>query len=524
MYQLAEKRLSRLINSNQQKLLKGGLIGLEKEALRVGADGSIAQTPHPANLGSALTHPWITTDFSEALIELITPPSAVLSELLHFLRNTHAYVYSHIGEEILWGASMPCIVSAAKGIPIAEYGDSNAGFMKHVYRRGLGYRYGRVMQVIAGIHFNYSVNEALWPVLQAMEANSWPHQEFVSTSYFSMIRNLQRFGWLIPYLFGASPAVCMSYLGGQPTDMEAFDNSTYYYPYATSMRMGDIGYQNKKGLEAGFKACYHDLKSYIVSLTHAIETPCPKYEAIGVVVGGEYRQLNANILQIENEYYTTVRPKQAPINNEKPTLALRDRGVQYVELRSLDVNAYDPLGINEQQLRFLEAFMLLCLFQNSPSISSYESWEIDRNLSVTARKGRDPSLILQRQGRGIPLNVWAAELCDVMQGFSECLDADEAGSPYGDALQRQRESIEDAERTPASQVLAEMRENRESFHDFAKRLSIKHARYFKQIELPKDEATFFIETARKSAEKQRAMELADTLSFEQYLANYFAQS
>ncbi len=524
MYQLAEKRLSQLINSNQQKLLKGGLIGLEKEALRVGADGSIAQTPHPATLGSALTHPWITTDFSEALIELITPPSATLHEPLRFLCHVHSHVYNHLGEELLWGASMPCIVSAEKGIPIAQYGSSNAGFMKHVYRRGLAYRYGRVMQVIAGVHFNYSVNEALWPVLQAIEANTWSHQEFVSAGYFSMIRNLQRFGWLIPYLFGASPAVCMSYLGGKPTDMEAFDDSTYYYPYATSLRMGDIGYQNKKGIEAGFKACYHDLKSYIVSLTHAIETPCSKYQAIGVVVDGEYRQLNANILQIENEYYTTVRPKQVPINNEKPTLALRHRGVQYVELRSLDVNAYDPLGINEQQLRFLEAFMTFCLFQNSPSISSYESWEIDRNLSVTARKGRDPSLILQRQGRGIPLKVWAAELCDAMQGFCESLDTDEIGSPYGDALQRQRESIADAECTPSSRMLAEMRETKESFHDFAKRLSIKHGRYFKQIKLPEDEARFFAETARRSTQKRRAMELADKISFEQYLANYFAQS
>ncbi len=524
MYRLAEQRLSYLINSNQQKLLKGGLIGLEKEALRVSPQGSIAQTPHPAALGSALTHPWITTDFSEALIEFITPPLGAYGELLSFLRDTQAYVYSRLEEELLWGTSMPCILAGESSIPIAQYGCSNAGTMKHVYRRGLGYRYGRVMQAIAGVHFNYSVNEALWPVLQAMEGNNWLFQDFVSAAYMSMIRNLQRFGWLIPYLFGTSPAVCTSYLGDRPTGMERFDDSTYYYPYATSLRMGDIGYQNNKELEVGFKACYHSINDYIASLTRAIETPCPRYEAIGVVVDGEYRQLNANVLQIENEYYSTVRPKQIPNNNEKPTLALWDRGIQYVELRSLDVNAYDPLGINDQQLRFLEAFMVFCLFHRSPHISNYEIKEIDRNLSLTARQGREPSLKLQRQGRNISLKDWATEICDAMQGFCEALDTDEIGSPYCNVLEQQREAIQDSDRTPSSIMLAEMATSKESFHEFAQRLSKQHHQYFQKIRLSDEKLRFFTQAAQQSAEKQREMELADDISFEAYLSRYFAQS
>ncbi len=524
MYKLAEKRLSRLINAGQQHLLLGGRIGLEKEALRVALDGNIAHTPHPTVLGSPLTNPWITTDFSEALIEFITPPHYDMQQLLRRLCATQAFVYGKLEDELLWSTSMPCVLAGETSIPIAKYGRSNAGFMKHVYRRGLGYRYGRVMQTIAGIHFNYSFSDDLWPVFQNQEQSTWLLSDFISEMYFSMLRNLQRFGWLIPYLFGCSPAVCKSFVGDQQTDMEYFDASTYYYPYATSLRMGDIGYQNNKEYEAGFKACYDNLNVYIASLTRAIETPYPKYQDIGVVVDGEYRQLNANILQIENEYYSTVRPKQVPIDNEKPTLALRDRGVQYVELRSLDVNAYNPLGIDEQQLRFLETFMVFCLFLESPRIGTHETKEIDQNLTLAAHHGRNPTLCLHRNGRSIPLRQWAAEILDSMQGFSEVLDTLETDRAYSQALESQRQAARDPERTPAAKTLAEMRRNRESFHEFARRLSEEHYDYFNTIRLSDEQQALFTTEARNSWERQSRMEAADTISFEQYLQRYFAQN
>ena len=520
----AEKRLEALRRAGLAQLLGEGLIGLEKEGLRVSPDGGIAQTDHPAVLGSPLTHPYITTDYSEALTEFITPPTADRGEPLRFLRGLHSFACRRFdADEILWATSMPCVLEGGKKIPIARYGDSNAGRMKTVYRRGLGHRYGRVMQVIAGVHFNYSLPLAFWPHYRELLGVERPLQDFVSDQYFGMLRNLQRFGWLIPYLFGASPAVCKSFLGGRPTNLESFDAHTYYAPYATSLRMGDIGYQNSKEQGTGLKACYDSLSAYVETLSRAIETPCPIYQAIGVKVNGRYEQLNANILQIENEYYSTVRPKQIPEGMEKPILALRDRGVRYIELRSLDVNAFHPLGIDEVQIRFLEAFMLFCLLRESPPINAFEQREIDRNEGGAAHRGRDPGLYLQRNGQEIPLRQWGLEICDALQPICELLDAGRPEAVYGQSLARQREALREPELTPSARMLREMRERGESFFEFAQRLSRDHFDRLCQTELsPRLEAELERQ-ARLSWERQRQIERADGVGFDQFLADYFAQ-
>ena len=301
---------------------------LEKESLRVSHTGTLSLLSHPEALGSPLTHPYITTDYSEALTEFITPPFENIKDALNFLQNTQKFVYQNLDNEILWATSMPCVVAGESSIPLARYGSSNAGTMKTVYRRGLGHRYGRVMQVIAGVHFNFSLVESFWLVLQEIEGDSRDLQDYINSRYFDLIRNSQRMGWLVPYLFGASPAVCKSFLVGGSTTLAEFDNSTYYEPYATSLRMGDIGYQNNKENETGIKACYKDIDSYIASLTWAINTSYEGYKKFGFLVDGQYQQLNYNILQIENEYYSTIRPKQLLQGNEKPNIALRKRGVK----------------------------------------------------------------------------------------------------------------------------------------------------------------------------------------------------
>jgi glutamate--cysteine ligase len=504
--------------------MRDSAIGVEKECLRVSTGGSIAQTPHPQALGSALTHPYITTDYSEALIEFITPPFQQIREVLDFLRDVEQFVYQRLDNELLWSTSMPCVVAGETSIPIAGYGSSNAGQMKHVYRVGLGYRYGRVMQVIAGVHFNYSFPPEFWTVYGDLEGNRLPLQDFISESYMSLIRNLQRFGWLIPYLFGASPAICKSFLGDSPTTLQEFNENTYYEPYATSLRMGDIGYQNNKENEYGIKANYDSLASYIESLTRAINTPCKEYEKIGVLVDGEYRQLNANILQIENEYYSTIRPKQVLKGNEKPTLALKRRGISYVELRSLDVNAFDPLGINERQLHFLECFLLFCLLHESPTISADERRAIDENELRAAHRGRDPELKLIRGSRSIHLRSWAEELLEEMHSVCELLDQSSKGTPYCTALQAQLNKVKDPELTPSARMLNEMRDRGEGFYHFAKRLSEIHQHFFRNLPLSEAREQYFTELSTKSIEDQRALEAADEISFDEYLKRYFEQS
>lgn len=524
MYSLSEQRLSALINSGSSTALQGGKTGLEKESLRVGPDGSIAQTPHPAGLGAALTHPWITTDYSEALLEFITPPLDGPAEALAFLRELQHFVYLKLDNELLWSSSMPCVVAGESSIPIAQYGTSNAGIMKTVYRRGLGYRYGRVMQVIAGAHYNYSFPDHFWPVYQELEKKTDPQQDIISNAYLHMIRNLQRYGWLIPYLFGSSPAVCKSFLSGQPTKLQEYNENSYYGPYATSLRMCDIGYQNAYESEAGFKACYDNLAAYIESLTRAIETPCPRHAEIGIKVDGEYRQLNANILQIENEYYSSVRPKQVPGLYEKPTLALQRRGVRYVELRSLDINVYDPLGISNTECRFLETLMAFCLFQDSPVITDSERVEIDGNLDAVCYWGRQPGLELHRNGKTILLREWAVELCAAMVGFAEILDSGETAAPYQAALQEQIEVARDPDRTASARILADMKKHNEGYYHFAKRMSLQHQRYFLDLPVAQEQFKTFSKSVEKSLADQEAIEDADKISFDEFLNNYFAQT
>ena len=522
-----ESLVSELQSSGAAELLQNSLTGLEKESLRVAPDGTLSQKPHPVLLGSALTHPRVTTDYSEAMLELITPPLHGAGQSLEFLCDIHTHVYKNLGDEILWATSMPCVLAGETHIPIARYGKSHAGRMKHIYRVGLGHRYGKVMQVIAGVHYNYSIAESFWPLWAEFKGvaatRQGGEQQLVDAGYMGMVRNLQRYGWIIPYLFGASPAVCKTFFGNQATNMQEFDEGTYYEPYATSLRMSDIGYQNQKEESVGIKANYNTLESYIDSLKCAINTSSPVWEQIGLKDDdGSYKQLNTNILQIENEYYSTVRPKQLLQGMEKPTSALNARGIRYVELRSLDVNAYQPQGIDETQMLFLEAFLLTCMFQESRPITLDERPEIDNNLLLSARRGREAGLKLRRNGADITLRAWGEQLLSSIESVCALLDSNESGTPYQSALKQQWRKIENAEETPSARMLAEMRDNGESFYHFARRKSIQHNRYFQQRHLPSETEQRFIDEGVNSLQLQQQKEEADRGAFDDFLGNYFA--
>ena len=524
MYQKLEQRITALQRLNIDSLLTGRKVGIEKECLRVTSNGKISSAPHPVSMGSALTNPIITTDYSEALLELITPPLDSITQALDFLRDTQKFVYSQLHDEILWSTSMPCVLAGEGNIPIAQYGSSNAGMMKTVYRRGLGHRYGKMMQVIAGVHYNYSLPKSFWPAYQEMEQDSQNLRDFISKSYFSLIRNLQRFGWLVPYLFGASPAVCRSFMDGIEKILEPFDEYTFHHPYATSLRLSDIGYQNYKEGKTGIKANYDSLSSYIKCLKHAIETPSPVYEKIGIKTNNEFQQLNANLLQIENEYYSTIRPKQITGTYEKPTVALAQRGVEYIELRSLDINVLEPLGISESQLYFLEAFLVFCLLHDSPTINAEERKEIDHNQSSTAHHGREPGLKLQRNGKPILLSTWATEIFRAMDDVCELLDSTQSRSPYTSALKEYYQSVEDPDLTPSARILQEMRDKNEPFFPYSMRYAQQHARYFESVKISEEQLQFFTEAASKSLADQLRIEASDTLGFDEFLERYFAET
>ena len=523
LYQQLQQRIALIAAADFEAALSSSKIGLEKESLRVSPDGGISQAQHPVSWGSPLTHPQITTDFSEALAELVTPPCDSIREVIQSLDDIQNFVYRHLDNEILWATSMPCVVAGETSIPLAQYGSSNAAKMKTAYRRGLGLRYGRSMQVIAGVHFNYSFSDDFWRLYQGLLEDGADLKEFKSAHYMGLVRNLLRYGWLVPYLFGASPAVCKSFLNGKRTILQEFNTSTYYEPYATSLRLGDIGYQNNKEDIAGIKANYDSLDAYVDSMRCAIRTPCKEYEKIGVKRGDEYLQLNANILQIENEYYSTVRPKQIPQSDEKPSTALERRGIDYVELRSLDVNAFDPHGINAEQLHFLEVFMLFCLLEESPVLSVSEISAIDENLLLVAHKGRQPGLDLKRGGEKISLQDWATELINKMKGVARLLDTANYCEDYFSSVKSQIASVFDPDLTPSARMLAEMREFDVGFFHHAQRMSKHHARYYRSHPLADEAVLRFEDMARESLRQQRQIEARDNISFDEYLENYFAQ-
>jgi len=519
-----EQTLAALINSGEPGIITGGRKGLEKESLRVTPDGHIAQTPHPRELGSALTNENITTDYSEALIELVTPTFRASWELLQYLTDLHQFVYQHIGDELLWATSMPSIVNGDADIPIAQYGSSNVGRMKTVYRNGLGVRYGRIMQAISGVHYNYSFPERMWDPWAELIQSRTTGQEFISERYFHLLRNYRRHGWLVLYLFGVSPVVCNSFLRGRNVTLPRLSKDTSYEPYATSLRMSDLGYRNRN--QAGLSVSVNSLDEYVRDLTRAISTPHEPYEKLGVNVGHEWRQLNANILQIENEYYSFIRPKRVARSGEKPTSALRRAGVEYVEVRALDVSAFDPVGVNQNKLRFLEVFLALCLMKDSPPIATWEHDVLDANHVIVARRGREPGLTLKRDGRDVPMRDWARELLDSMQGIAEVLDQGDASKPYTAALAVQAAKVNDVALTPSARMLKELETTGESFFDLALRMSRLHKEYFLALYAPNvGRQAEFRAAADDSLEAQAAIEARDAKNgtgFEQYLAEYSA--
>ena len=516
-----ERRVSGLVNSGERAVLRGGRKGVEKESLRATPAGKISQTRHPAALGAPLTNENITTDFSEALIELVTPPFRETWELLQYLCDIHQFVYRHLGDEMLWSTSMPCEFDGDASIPLAQFGASNVGRMKTVYRHGLGMRYGRTMQAISGVHFNYSFPADLWDALRDINQSKLPRQDFVSEQYFGVLRNYRRFGWLVLYLFGTSPAVSKGSLGGRELSLPSLDAETVYEPYGTSLRMSDIGYRNKN--QASVSVSVNSLEEYVRDLSKAIGTPYPPYEKLGVKVDGEYLQLNANILQIENEYYSFIRPKRIASSGERPTKALRRAGVEYVEVRALDVSAFDPVGVNQNKLRFLEAFLALCVLSSAEPISRSEQEALDANHLRVARRGREPGLTLSREGREVPMIEWARELLEAMQGLCEMLDHGESSRPYQTALEQQRAKIDEVERTPSARLLAEMRQTGESFFQLAQRMSRMHKDYFLDLYPPNERRLAeFAAAAQESHEEQARIEAADKWDFDTYLAHYLA--
>lgn len=484
--------------------LPGMRRGLEKESLRAAPDGALALTPHPAALGSPLTHPHITTDFSESQPELVTGTHGSVQACLDELRQIHQVVYAEmaaLGDEMLWASSMPCKLPPDEMIPLGYYGTSNVGRAKSVYRMGLGHRYGRRMQTISGIHYNWSLPGA------------------GSEQYFGLIRNFRRHAFLLLYLFGASPVVCGTFVQGRQHALQPLGSRAMYLPHATSLRMGRLGYQSDA--QSTLAVSYNGLEGYAASLQDALTRPWPAYEAIGIQApSGDYNQLAVTLLQIENEFYGTIRPKRVIEPGERPLHALRARGVEYVEVRLMDLNPFLPVGIDEQTMRFLDVFLLHCLLSDSPPDSPAEIEALKRNQHLVAERGREPGLKLACGGMEVALTDWAAQVLGELPALARALDEALGGDGHQAAVQVAQQALHNPALLPSARVLAALPGYGDSYVAFM----LDRSQQIRSLMLAQPPGAAlrqrFAEMAVQSRAQQHAIEVSDTLSFEQYRREY----
>lgn len=515
-----EKNIEKLISCGADRLLARAVHGIEKEGLRVGGSGALALTRHPESLGSALTNSYITTDFSESLLEMITPVYEDPREALQFLQDLHGFTCRQIGEELIWAGSMPCAIGDASLIPIARYGSSHIGRMKYVYRVGLMHRYGKMMQSIAGIHYNFSLSDEFWRAYQQMMRKSGPLQTFRSASYFRMIRNFRRYSWLLVYLFGASPALDESFLEKKPHRLQKHRDRTLYLPWATSLRMSDLGYSTK--VQASLNICFNHLATYLKSLSNAVRTVYPAYEKIGVKVDGGYRQLNDTILQIENEHYSDVRPKRVAKPGERPLEALSRNGVEYIEIRNIDVNPFLPLGIDFDQALFIDTFLISCLLMDEKIICPAECDMVSDNMREVINRGRAPDLILKTPDGVQSLKDASTALLDEMLVTAELLDDVHGTGDYGSSVNVQKEKVEDPERTPSARVLKTLRDTGFDYNEWILLKSREHKETFSNDPPSRETYQKLMRHAAASIEKRNALEAADGRSFDEFLTEFLA--
>lgn len=498
--------------------------GIEREALRITPAGRLATTLHPEEkLGATLTHPSITTDYAEALLEFITPVSRSVEETLAQLRDLHRVTYAAIGDERLWPMSMPCYVNEVGDIRIAQYGNSHIGTMKRVYRQGLTHRYGAMMQTIAGVHYNFSVAEELWAAL-ATEDGDRDSIEFRSSRYLGLIRNFKRLAWVMPYLFGASPLLCQSFLRNTKVDigLEEIIGGLAGFPYGTSLRMSDLGYTNREQAELGI--LYNSLSEYVDGLRCAVFTPAERFVAIGVRDGAEWKQLSGNVLQIENEFYSPIRPKQIPLAGETPAQALERGGIEYIEVRMLDVNPFSPVGIDADQMRFIDLFLLYCLLENSPELSWDEQIDTERLVSEVVKRGRKPGLELTDKSGLATVAERLEFLFNELEGIAQALDESSEVPLYQQSLAALRPAITDPEQTLSGKLIAMYRRLMAKGESPGMSLAEMHRTELMQGELEFYSQQDFEHWCQESLAAKATLEAATEGDFADFLADYFARA
>jgi len=471
VYSTISKRIDWLSTQCDATVLAGRKVGLEKESLRVGENGLISQLDHPSVLGSALCHTAITTDFSESLLEMVTPPCSSSVNALEYLHGIHQFVAPRLPVgEMLWNTSMPCIVKGEDSIRIGEYGEAHSAVMKHSYRRGLGLRYGRMMQAIAGIHYNFSMPDAFW------------------------------LRWA-----------------------ELHGGGTRYARYGTSLRMGNIGYRYREDSGVDLSVSHASFARYMNDLHGHVTTEHPGYVADGVRdSAGKYQQLNANRLQIENEFYSSIRPKQIPEGEQMPLIAMRERGIRYLELRSVDINPFEPVGLTAEQLAFLEVLMVFTALTDPQPQNVEAVVRAKHNVELVAHRGREPGLALETVRGAVALKEWGTQLVDALEPIAQWFDQQNGTDVYTASVALQRQRFLSSDYTTSADVLDQVHSSG-SFFRFAMDQSSRHHHTLSNAAIDDALCNTLMVDAAESMRKQRQLEAETFGSFEEFLVGRFEQ-
>jgi glutamate--cysteine ligase len=417
---------------------------------------------------------------------------------------------------------MPCPIDNEEEIPIGNYGMSNSGMIKTIYRKGLSERYGSLMQTIAGLHYNFSFSDEFFNILLSLEENK-NEKELKNEVYLHIARNFKRFGWLYFFLYGASPAVCDSFVEKGKHDLERLPGGGLYKPNSTSLRMGDLGYISKA--QDDLNISYNTLEDYCLDLENALTTPYKAYQDIGEFVDDKRVQLNTSVIQIENEYYSTIRPKRVCPTGERPVNVLRKEGIEYLELRCVDLDPFSPVGVRRDQLDFMDTLLMYCLLKESPPIGKDEAETIKNNHEKIINNGRDVSQIINLNGdEGTALDFSEKILLELKE-ISSTLGGSvfkEGKNLWMESIDLQIRKVKNIDETLSGKILNDLLTKNMSFREFGLNLANEHSQYFKtdqQYENP-----FFEEAAKVSLEKQDEIDAQIEPDFESYLKEYFSQT
>lgn len=376
-----------LKNTFTSNELLTGDFGLEREGLRVTAAGKLAMTPHPAIFGNKLKNPYITTDFSESQVEVVTPAYDTVPKTYAVLEGLCDIVNNEIGDEYFWPQSMPCDIPEDGDIPIAVYEGEKDAEAAMAYRKGLIERYGGKKQLISGIHFNFSFTERFIDKLHAAVAPEKPRKDFKDGVYLKLVRNYLRYRWLVVYLLGCSSALHKSYIPECVSQMEPVGDDSYVLKTGPSFRNSICGYKNKIAL-------------------------FPSYRTVREYTADVQNFVDKGLISAPKELYTQIRMKAKGVDNILESL--EEDGIKYLEIRTVDLNVFDKCGIAEKDLVFLHQFMLYLLVEEESDDVDWQKEGLENEEKV-AFFGLDPNLIIRQNGKEVSMTRWALEILEKMQ-------------------------------------------------------------------------------------------------------------